>query len=86
MNTVKHIGKNIESPELQVPSFSMVAILSLGTFIILIAAQSLAFDMTHSLFAAIITTLSERKGVAADRRRYSRSYVLNYHQLFAYNN
>ncbi len=34
MNTFKHIGKNIESPELQIPSFSMVAILSLGTFII----------------------------------------------------
>jgi len=65
MNTFKHIGKN------------MVAILSLGTFIILIAALSLAFDMTHPLFAAIITTLSERKGVAADRPPESRSYVLN---------
>lgn len=31
---------------------------------LLIAALSLAFDMTHPLFAAIITTLSERKGVA----------------------
>ncbi len=30
----------------------------------LIATLSLAFDMTHPLFAAIITTLSERKGVA----------------------
>lgn len=31
---------------------------------ILIATLSLGFDMTHPLFAAIITTLSERKGVA----------------------
>jgi multidrug resistance protein len=31
---------------------------------LLVAALSLAFDMTHPLFAAIITTLSERKGVA----------------------
>lgn len=30
----------------------------------LIAFLSLAFDMTHPLFAAIITTLSERKGIA----------------------
>ncbi|MFC4163510.1 MFS transporter [Epilithonimonas zeae] len=30
----------------------------------LIATLSLAFDMTHPLFAAIITTLSERKGIA----------------------
>jgi predicted MFS family arabinose efflux permease len=31
---------------------------------LLIATLSLAFDMTHPLFAAIITTLSEHKGVA----------------------
>jgi len=31
---------------------------------LLIATLSLAFDMTHPLFAAIITTLSERKGIA----------------------
>jgi Arabinose efflux permease len=31
---------------------------------LLVASLSLAFDMTHPLFAAIITTLSERKGIA----------------------
>ncbi len=31
---------------------------------LLVATLSLAFDMTHPLFAAIITTLSERKGAA----------------------